>query len=164
MGISPTAGRWFTREEETERERVVVLSYGLWTRRFGGSPDVVGKTLEMDRIRARVIGVMPATFQFPNREVQFWAPMTINRYWGESIPYNPAHARGYFARWHVVGRLKPGVTIERAQAELNAISAGLQRESPDPNRLSSIQVLPLRLDLSGNTRLAARCKAITWRS
>ena len=154
MGISPTAGRWFTREEETERERVVVLSYGLWTRRFGGSPDVVGKTLEMDRIRARVIGVMPATFQFPNREVQFWAPMTINRYWGESIPYNPAHARGYFARWHVVGRLKPGVTIERAQAELNAISAGLQRESPDPNRLSSIQVLPLRLDLSGNTRLA----------
>jgi hypothetical protein len=154
MGISPIGGRWFTREEEIQRERVVVISYGLWVRRFGGSPDVVGKTLEMDHLETRVIGVMPATFQFPNRQVQFWAPMTINRYWGESIPYDPANARGYWARWHVVGRLNRGVTMERAQAEMNAISAGLQRETPDPNRLGSIQVLPLRVELSGNTRLA----------
>ncbi len=154
MGISPMAGRWFTREEETRRERVLVLSNGLWKRRFGRSTDVIGKTCEIDGSRARVIGVMPATFQFPNRDVQFWAPITINRYWGENIPYDLAHTRGHWARWYVVGRLKAGVTIERAQVEMNAINRRLESEARDPNRPSSIQVIPLRVELSGNTRLA----------
>jgi len=154
MGVSPIAGRWFTSEEETRRERVVVLSEGLWMRRFGGSGDVIGKTLEMDGVGARVIGVMPATFQFPDRGVQFWMPVTTNSHWGENIPYDTEHTRGYWARWYVVGRLKTGVTIEQAQAEMSAINTRLHREAPDPNRLSNIQVQALRVELSDNTRLA----------
>ncbi len=154
MGVSPMVGRWFTSEEVNERERVVVLSQGLWMRRFGGSRDAIGNSLEIDGERARVIGVMPVTFQFPNRDVQFWMPVSTNRSWGEMVPPDTEHSRGYWARWYVVGRLKSGVTIERAQAEMNAIHERLQREAPDPNRLSNMRVVPLRVELSENTRLA----------
>ena len=154
MGISPVAGRWFTEEEEKQRERVVILSYSLWTRRFARSPDVVGKTLEMDGMTARIIGVMPATFQFPNREAQFWMPVTTNRSWGENYPQDDEHTRGYWARWYAVGRLRPGVSFEWAQAEINAINTRLQHEAPVPYRLSNIRVFPLRAELSDNTRLA----------
>lgn len=154
MGVSPIAGRWFTSGEEEQRDRIVVLSHGLWMRRFGGSGDVVGETLEIDGVRVRVIGVMPATFQFPNRDVQFWMPITTNRSWGERFLPDNEHTRGYWARWYAVGRLGPGVTVQRAQAEINTINTRLQREAPDPGRLSNIRVLPLRVELGGNTRLA----------
>jgi len=154
MGVAPVTGRWFTSDEERLRERVVVLSFGLWTRRFGASLDAVGKTLQMDGENSQVIGVMPETFQFPARDVQFWAPITTNRYWGEAPPFDVNHNRGYWARWDAVARLKPGVTMKQAQAEMNAIHTRLEHEAPHPNRLSSVAVVPLRVELSGNTRLA----------
>ena len=154
MGVAPIAGHWFTNQEEMRRERVVVLSQGFSMRRFGGSGDAIGKALEVDGVATRVIGVMPETFQFPNRNVQLWAPITTNRTWGENIPHDTIHARGYWARWYVVGRLKAGVTAEQARADLNAVNAGLQREAPDPSRLNNIQVLGLRAELNANIRLA----------
>ena len=154
MGVAPIAGRWFTSDEEKQRERVVVLSQGLWTRRFGSSGDAVGKAFKVDGVATRVIGVMPATFQFPDRNVQFWAPITTHRTWGEIIPPDPIHARVYWARCYVVGRLPAGVPAEQAQAELNAINAGLQREAPDPSRLNNLRVLSLRAELNANIRLA----------
>src|SRR5262249_45692778 len=81
MGMAPQIGRVFTIEEETKRNRVVILSHGLWNRGFGGAPDVVGRMLQIDGVEFQVIGVMPATFQFPARDTQFWAPITTNRYW-----------------------------------------------------------------------------------
>jgi predicted permease len=154
MGIAPILGRWFTSREEKQRDRVVVLSHVLWMRRFGGSSDAVGRTLEIDGIGARVIGVMPTTFQFPSRDVQFWMPVTTNRTWGESNPYDPVHTRGNWARWYLVGRLGDGMAIGRAQTELNAINARLAQEAPDRDRLSNIRVLPFHVELSDNTRLA----------
>lgn len=154
MGVAPALGRWFTPIEERRRERLVVLSYGLWKRRFGASFDVCGKTLQIDGVNSQVIGVMPAIFQFPARNVQFWTPITTNRYWDEVVSFDVNHDRGYWARWEAVGRLRQGVAFAQAQAEMIEINKRLEREAPDPNRLSSIQVVPLRVDLSGNTRLA----------
>jgi predicted permease len=154
MGVAPVIGRWLTSDEASRRERVVVLSYGLWKRRFGASPDAVGKMLQIDGINFQVIGIMPAAFQFPARDVQFWAPITTNRYWGEVVPADLNHNRGYWARWNAFGRLSQGITLDQAQTELNAINKRLQRDVPDRNRPSEIRMVPLRVDLSANTRLA----------
>src|SRR5262245_21641745 len=106
MGMAPQVGRLFTIEEETLRNRVVILSQGLWSRRFGSASDVVGRMLQIDGVDFQVIGVMPATFQFPARETQFWAPITTNRHWLDRPALDEIHVRGYYARWNVVARLK----------------------------------------------------------
>src|SRR5581483_12069459 len=76
MGITPALGRTFDIHEEVSQERVVLLSQSLWLRRFGGSLDVLGQTLQIDDRIFRIIGVMPASFQFPARDQMFWAPLT----------------------------------------------------------------------------------------
>ncbi len=157
MGVSPLLGRVFTLEEETRQERVVILSHGLWVRRFGASPDVIGKTLQINGIASQVIGVMPATFQFPARDQQFWAPLTTNPGWGDpalTTNIDPRHIRLFYARWQAIGRLRPGVTLQQAQAEMNTIFRRINRADPDGNRGVGINVVPLRVNLSGNTRLA----------
>jgi predicted permease len=154
MGVSPLIGRWLTSDEETRRERVVVLSHGLWSRRFGASPEAIGEFLQIEGANWRVIGVMPPTFQFPASNVQFWAPVTANRAWGEVIPLDPNYSRYAYARWDAVARLKPGATIEQAQTEISAINARLEQSSPEWYRARRINLIPLRINLSGNTRLA----------
>jgi putative ABC transport system permease protein len=157
MGVSPLLGRWFTPEEETRRERVVLLSYGLWLRHFGGSPEAIGKTLQIDGKNSQVIGVMPAAFQFPARDQQFWAPLTTNRFWGDpelTTNVDPRHTRLFYERWQVVGRLKPGASIQQAQAETDTIFARIDRTDPETNRGTAIKVVPLRVNISGKTRRA----------
>ena len=154
MGVSPLLGRWLAPGEEIGRERVVVLSHGLWRRRFGAAQDVTGQFLQIDGINFQVIGVMPATFQFPARNVQFWAPITANLHWGEATLFDTKHSRGYFARWDAVGRLKPGVTLQQAEAEMNVINARLDHEAKDRSQEGSTHLVALRVELSGNTRLA----------
>ncbi len=155
MGVSPVLGRAFTPEEEARKEHVVVLSYGQWVRRFGASRDVVGKMLPIDGSNSQVIGVMPANFQVPARGSQFWAPITTNRYWGDPqlVSVDPTHTPHFYKRWNVVGRLKPEVTYQEAQAEMDTIIGRLQQLDPT-NRERSVNVVPLRVNLSGNTRLA----------
>jgi predicted permease len=157
MGVPPILGRVFTPEEEMRKEHVVVLSHGLWLSRFGASPDVIGKTLQIDAVSSQVIGVMPATFQFPARDQQFWAPITTNRYWGEpadTTNSDARHAVGFYQRWQAVSRLKPRVDLGQAQAEVDTIFARIRQADKDPNRGIGINLLPLRVNLSGNMRLA----------
>jgi predicted permease len=156
LGMPPTRGRVFTPEEESRHERVVVLSYGLWQRRFGATPDIVGQKIRLDGDTSQVIGVMPETFQFPAIDSQFWAPITTNRYWGDpSITSNDgSHARGFYARWQAIGRLKEHVNQQQAQAELNAIFSRLERADPDSNRGRGIEGVPLRVEVNGNIRVA----------
>jgi len=156
MGVGPALGRVFTPEEEAQRERVVVLSYGLWRRRFGGSQDAIGKAIQIDGMDSQIVGVMPPTFQFPARDQQFWAPLTTSRYWDDpalSTNFDPRHTRYFYERWQVIGRLSPRVTIAQAQTETNTI---FRRSEPDfdSNRMPGITLTPLRVILSGNTRLA----------
>jgi predicted permease len=154
MGISPQIGRLFTSEEEAQRNRVVILSQGLWNRRFGGALDVIGRELQIDGIDFQVIGVMPATFQFPARETQFWAPITTNRYWLDRPARDRTRSRGFYARWNVVARLKPDVPLQQAQAEMNILARRLEQVDPDLNQGMSVSVLPLLVELNSNTRLA----------
>jgi hypothetical protein len=113
MGVPPISGRDFTPEEEKRKDRVVVLSHGLWISQFGGSSDAVGQRLQIDGFSFQVIGVMPATFQFPVRDQQFWAPITTNSYWGDLLGGDPAlaaksdsrHARPHAFEHRVVHRI-----------------------------------------------------------
>jgi len=155
MGVPPILGRVFTAQEEKRKDNVVVLSHGLWTNQFGASPDVVGKTLQIDGFSFQVIGVMPATFHFPARDQQFWAPITTNHFWGDPAltTTNPGNSSGFYQRWQAIGRLKRGVELRQAQVELGSIFARLRRADKDPNRGEAVSLLPLRVTLSGNTRL-----------
>jgi predicted permease len=156
MGTAPALGRVFTANEEERREYVVVLSYGLWTRRFGASPDAIGGELEIDGRSYQIIGVMPATFRFPGRDQQFWTPITTNDSWGDPSPteYDPNHGRYFYERWQAVGRLAKDADLARAQVELSTIFSQLSQADRDPNRGPGITVAPLRVTLKGNTRLA----------
>jgi predicted permease len=156
LGVAPLLGRTFTTAEENRHERVIVLSYGLWKRQFGGSPDVAGQELRIDGIPAKVIGVMPETFQFPASDSRFWAPITTDRYWGDpAVNTNDgAHSRGFYARWQAIARLKEGVSPLQAQADLDAIFSGLQKKDANPNRGMGITVIPLRIQIAGDTRVA----------
>jgi predicted permease len=154
LGVPPLIGRWFDSQEEARQERVIVLAYSLWNRRFGASPDVVGKTLNKDGANCLVVGVMPPTFQFPVREVEFWAPITTNRYWGEIFKFDPNYSRYAYARWDVIARLRPGVTVDQARTEMATINDRLEKAVPDRNRAPTINVSTLRVSLSGNTQLA----------
>ena len=106
--MQPMLGRVFTEEEDNKGVRVVVISHGLWQRRFGGSPDVVGRKISLNDEPYEVIGVMPQDFYFmPSRDIDIWMPASF-----------PPWMRTNFG-WHdaqIVARLKPGVTLEHAQA------------------------------------------------
>ena len=153
LGMAPSVGRVFTREEESRGERVVVLSHALWQRRFGSAPDAVGKSLRVDGISFQVIGALPANFQFPARDVQFWAPLTTNRHWWDQPPKG-TNGRGFYARWNALARLKPGVSVEQAQTELSVFAPRLDQRDPAWNRGLGLTAVPLRVEVSGNTRLA----------
>ena len=157
MGVPPLLGRVFAADEERRRDRVAVLSYGLWLRRFGGSRDVIGKNLRIDGMDSEIIGVMPESFQFPARDQQFWAPLTTNPFWNDpelAISHDPNRSTYFYARWKAIGRLKPGISFQQAQAEMDMLFERLKVGDPDKNRGTGIKIFPLRVNLNGNTRLA----------
>jgi predicted permease len=123
LGVSPILGRGFAPDEERYgNNAVLILSYGLWQRRFGGSPDVIGKRVLVEGIPHTVIGVMPADFRFPTKDAQYWLPYA----------FNPANV-GY--HWAVggktfIGRLAPGVTEAQAQRELREVWPTLRNLNP----------------------------------
>ncbi len=122
LGVEPLRGRTFTsEEEERDKDLVVVISYGLWQRRFGGDPDILGKKLAFNGVNREVIGVMPLGFNFPRKETEVWVPPSLNQ--------NIRAARG--SLWlQAIGRLKPGVTIQQAQADMGTIAASIvERDS-----------------------------------
>jgi putative ABC transport system permease protein len=157
MGVAPELGRTFDAQEERSQERVVLLSHSLWLRRFGGARDVLGRTLQINNRIFRVIGVVPATFQFPARDQMFWAPLTTNPFWNDpELEESEAqhHTRFFYERWQAVGRLRDGVSLAAAQSEVDGIWRRLAQTDPDQSRGQGIDLKPLRVELGGNTRLA----------
>ena len=121
LGVAPLHGRGFLPDEERPgRNRVALLGWDLWQRRFGGSPSVVGRQVLLNGEGHTVVGVMPRGFGFPQTD-QLWTPLAVDV---------ARHARGDHA-FVGVARLRPGVTLERAQAELDAVAARLARELGD---------------------------------
>jgi predicted permease len=125
MGVKPILGRTFSSEEEKRGERVIVVSHGLWLRSFGSSHGIVGQSLEVDGTKMAIVGVMPATFQFPARTVDLWEPLTVFPNWsGLKVKRNTPSG-------FVVARLKRGVSFSQAQADMNVVGAQLARQYPD---------------------------------
>src|SRR5215472_4385269 len=119
----PVIGREFTAEENRKgADHVMVVSYGFWQAEFGGLPDAVGKTIELDSEPYKIIGVMPRDFQFPLRGSDAYLPIGFD---DKVMTQRGAH---YL---HVLGRLKPGVSVPQADQDLTAIMAELRRLYPD---------------------------------
>jgi putative ABC transport system permease protein len=145
LGIGTVAGRHFSPAEgELGAPNVVVLSGGYWQRRFGGSSDVIGSSIVVDGAPQTIVGIMPPDFRFLY-DADLWAPM---RRGGPD-----ADSRGWH-NWFMVGRLRPGVTIENAQADVDVISAQLAAEYPDTNRDKALQLTELREALAEDYRVA----------
>jgi putative ABC transport system permease protein len=143
LGASPLYGRTFLPEEyQPGRASVIVIGHGLWKRRFGGDPNLVGQQLILNSQPHTVVGIMPPGFQYPlGREV--WAPRTPRNY------DRTARGTSYI---RVVGRLRPGQTLGRAQAEMNVIAAQLSQEHPQTNADIGMAIAPLREALVGQAR------------
>ncbi len=148
LGVAPMLGRTFTADEEQQQARVVVLSHGLWRRRFGASPNVLGQTLEIDGVSSQVIGVMPERFR-SGKETPIWEPHTLFPDW------EAQKAQRGTGSWQVVGRLKPQVSLAQAQVEMSAIAQRLEQAFPVANKGLGVNLVPLQLHYTGsNVRLA----------
>ncbi len=146
LGIKAARGRTFLPEEDGTpgTHPVVVISHGLWQRRFGGDPSLVGKTLALNNQRFTVIGIAPENFRgtFAIGASDFWVPMMMH----DQV------LTGVFRQWfnerrallfNVVGRLKPGVTTEQAQAAMQTVGRRLEQEYPKENEKRNVSLLPL---------------------
>ena len=125
LGVEPLYGRGFRPEETWQGNDVIVLSHGLWRRRFGGDPNIVGQTISLNGRPQTVVGIMPESFYFPTKEIELWSTMGMTREQMMRL------RRPHFLR--AIGRLKPGVTIEQARAEMTRIMSDLEQEYPDTN-------------------------------
>ena len=146
LGVEPLIGRVFSAaEDQPGAQRVVVLSYTLWQRRFGGDNGIIGNTVNLHSQPHVVVGVMPARFQFPSVDDEVWTPIAFT---AEEAANRDRH---YL---QVVGRLKPGVTLEQAQTEMNTIAARLQQQYPQSNTDLGAAVTSLHEQTVGDIRPA----------
>ncbi len=141
LGVRPLRGRVFEADEDkVGGERVVVLSEGLWQRRFGSDPAVLNRPVSLNGESYTVVGILPAAFQFPRR-VELWTPVGHKAEWTE--------ARGWHPGMYVIGRLKPGIELPAARSDLEGVAARLAKEYPDSNTGNSVTVMALQERLAG---------------
>jgi predicted permease len=145
LRVAPLLGRSFLPEEETQgASRTVMLSYRIWQRCFGGSGDVLGQAVRLSGETYTVIGVLPADFQFAALgAAEFWTLIDLK---------NPCVARRSCHNLDGVARLKPGVSIGSALANLSAVAQQLERQYPDSNRERGANIIPLAEVVSGDFR------------
>src|SRR5262245_6854479 len=146
LGVTPLLGRGFTAEEdEVGRNRVVALSEGLWRKHFGADPNIIGRVVKLDEAPYTVVGVMPARLRFPAAgaayadSVELWTPLALTD--------DEKQARRRDSNFNLIGRLKPGMKIEQAQANMAAVAARIERQYPDIYQ--------------GNTRISATATSLT---
>ncbi len=145
LGSEPTLGRSFRPEEDRAgAERVVVLSHGLWQRRFGSDPRIIGQALMLSGDSYTVVGVMPAGFKFPViANAELWRTLRP--------ALNPGCQRGCVVL-RAIARLKPEATLERARTEMTAIARRIEEQYPQSNKGVGATLIPLHEQLVGNLR------------
>jgi putative ABC transport system permease protein len=136
LGVSPTHGRGFRPEEDAvpNRDAVVILSDGLWRRRFGADPSILNRTIQLGARTYTVVGIMPAGFTGVSDTAQFWEPFAMS-----GTPFDNRGSRGF----QTIARLKAGVTLAAARAELDTISRQLAAAYPQTNDKRAVEVSPL---------------------
>jgi putative ABC transport system permease protein len=141
LGIKPALGRGFLAEEEQAgRDGVVIMNHDLWQRRFGADRNIVGRRISISGTPVEVVGVLPPSFRFPEA-VELWLPLVTS---GQQTRSN--HSLEVYAR------LKPGLTLSQARAEMERIGEQLRREYPQDNENHTAFVVPLREELAGALR------------
>jgi putative ABC transport system permease protein len=147
LRVQPALGRPFTTDNEVDgRHRVAILSDGLWRRRFGGDPSVVGRPIPLEGGTYEVIGIMPPGFQYPAgaaRATDVWVPYVVPP--DERIR-NPHSFSMYL---QTIARLKPGVSVQQAQAQMDQVAAAIEKANPEWNKDKKVGVRPLRDHLVG---------------
>jgi putative ABC transport system permease protein len=158
LGVKAAIGRAFSAEEDRPgADRVVVISNGLWKRRFGEKQDILGQTILINGASFTVIGVAPANFQSPEKGDELWIPMSFDGGDRMRIP-SVASPEDLVARnrrfMKSVALLKPGVTPEQAQEQLKTIASNLERDYPDKNGGISVNAIPMTEQVVGDIRPA----------
>jgi predicted permease len=147
LRVAPLLGRAFSAdEEEVGRDRVVLLSHALWKRRFAGDAGIVGRAIQLSGVPHVVVGVMGPGFRYPRPEFEVWTPLSLDpdELTRKETPYSYA----------ATARLKPGVTLRQAQAELDAIARRLSARYPASNREVGVEVASLLEDATRPVRPA----------
>ena len=143
LGVQPVRGRNFSSDDAEAQKRLVLISHRFWQARFGGSNDAIGATLVLNGLPSQIIGILPADFRIASLDADVWQPHTTRR-----------SVRGG-QTWFVVGRLRPAVTFDQAQAEMSAIARRLNDQLPPAEANRGITVVPLSLYMVGaQSRLA----------
>jgi predicted permease len=143
LGVQPILGRSFSTEESEQGQRLVLISHSFWQARFAGSQNALGATLVLNGLPSRIVGILPADFQIARFEADVWEAHTTRR-----------SMRGP-QTWFVIGRLRPGVAFDQAQAEMSAVAHRLNDQLPATERNQGITVVPLSLYVVGpQSRLA----------
>jgi putative ABC transport system permease protein len=144
LGVDPILGRTFQAgEDQPNGPKVTVLDYGLWQRKFGGDPNIVGRALTINGESYTVIGVLPQNFQFALRANDLW------------IPYQPTNnqlTRRFLHGTNLIGRLKPGVEAAQAQSELSVIASTIEKDYNESHAGTTMRILPLQEEIVGNVR------------
>src|SRR6266567_3709652 len=148
LELRPLAGRAFLPGEgNQEAEKTIVISYGLWQQYFGGDPQIIGRSIELDASAYSVIGIMPSNVQFPfgSGDTQFWVP---HGFPSEEISSDFAPRN---RTWMTIGRLRDGVKLPALQSMLDAVAARRQQSVSEPNQRWTIQAKPARESFSSET-------------
>jgi putative ABC transport system permease protein len=144
LGVEPVIGRLFQPgEDKPGAERVTVLTYGLWQRMFGGDAGIIGQKLTIGGAGYNVVGVLPASFQFAPAPADLW------------LPYQPTETQltaRFMHGTNLIGRLKSGVSVEQAQAEMSAIASRIERDHNQSHAGTGVKIVPLREQLVGNVK------------
>jgi putative ABC transport system permease protein len=146
FGVSPALGRVFTAEEDRPgAAKVAMLSHSLWQTRYGSDPAIINRDIQLDGEKYTVVGVMPQGFQFFESDVRLWTPIALD---SEDL----ANRGGHYLK--VVARLKPGVTLDQAQADLAAVMARVAKDHPEDTFDGKLKAfaMPLREELAGDVR------------
>jgi predicted permease len=147
LGINPNYGNVFLPEDEGPgRNRIVILSHGLWQRRFGSDKAILGSAITINNLNYTVVGIMPPEFEFPlqSEKAELWVPLSLN------LGQNTRSAHNY----RVIARLKPDVTLEQAQADMNVIARRLEQQYPDSNTGMGANVVSLQDQIVGKIRMS----------
>jgi putative ABC transport system permease protein len=146
LGVEPQLGRTFLPEEDQPgRGQVVILSYGLWQRRFAAGPEIVGKSITLNGESFTVVGVMPRGFQLPSSKDHLWVPLAFDS--------KEAASRGDHYL-EVIARLKPASSFEQARAEMETIARRLQQQHPEDNMRIGVTLVPLHEQVVGDIKPA----------
>src|SRR5215469_14672093 len=144
LGVRPALGRDFTPEEEKfGGPDAVIISDRFWKRRFGGDPNLLTKSVRFGKTSTAIVGVMPPSFQFPSADVDIWSV----------VPFDGPYTQDRGSTWYrVIGRLKPGATLEEAQADMATVQSQLGKQFPKTDAKLAIWAEPLKENTVGGVR------------